>query len=82
MCAEQGGKPVDIALWQDQRDVPRCFVFAYELILSQEKSSLVMALLQQCAIRMAVIGEQRVVAGSAQVAAKLSEHFVAKKTGR
>ena len=82
MRTEYRGKLVGIALRQNQCDVPCSLVFAYELILGQEKAPFVMAPLQQDTIRISVAGKQRVIAGSAQVAAKLPQHFVAKKTGR
>ena len=80
--AEQAGEMVEVALRQDQCDVACSLVFSHQLILRQEIAPFVMALLQQFAILMPVVGERGVVAGGAQVAAQLAQHLVAKETGR
>jgi len=81
-CAEKGGELVEVALRQDQCDVACSLVFAHQLILRQEIAPFVVALPQQVAILMPVVGEHGVVAGGAQVAAQLAQHLVAKETGQ
>lgn len=80
--SEDGGKLVDVDLRQDQRNVVRCLVLAHQSVLGQKIASFLMALLQQIAVLMPVIGKQGVVAGGAQVAAQPAQHLIAKKTGK
>ena len=81
MHAERGGEAVEIALRQQQRHAARRPVFLHQLILRQEVASFLTALPQQRGIAAAAVGQQRVIAGGAQVAAQSAEHLVAQKTG-
>src|SRR5512135_3841586 len=78
---EQGGELVEFALRQDERHVAGRFVLADQLVLRQEIAPLLVALPKPHAILMPVVGEQRVVSGSAQIAAQATQHFIAEEAG-
>lgn len=80
-CADQFGQVVQRRMRQDQRDAVGGFVFGDQRVLRQEIAAFFAALPQQLGIALAAVREQRVVAGGAQVAAQVAQHFVAEEAG-
>lgn len=70
---------VERGVRQDQRDVGGGLVFGDQRVLRQEMAAFFAALPQQFGVALAVVREQRVVTGGAQVAAQVAQHFVAEE---
>ena len=76
MLIQHRGQVIQGSGWQDERNVARCLVFAYERVLRQEMASFGVALPQQFRVACSILRKQRIVTGRTQVAAQMTQHFV------